>query len=712
MKLVKHPWIAGTLLGALTIAALLLRVWTIRQSLPYVDHPDEPNPINYVVEMLRSGDPNQQFFQKPSLFVYLLLSVLMAHYRWGQMAGVYGEIGQMLITTYTVTTIPGFFLVARWVSAIFGALAVPAAYALCRRGWGGHLAGLAAAAYVAVLPYHLRSSQFATTDVTASFLACLSLGAAMLAMQSGRWRAYLVAGAFAGLAASAKYNAGAVAGAIVVAALVRLVDARAGFDKLSQRERSLSLPAQSPANGAKATPRALSELLKLAAAGLAAVGGFVAGTPYALLSWGQVSGGILRQWGNYDGNNGHYRGAWNAAGYAEFFLYEGLGWAGCAAVLAGIGLLAWRRPRVLLVWLGFALPSLLVHLSRPTHFMQNMIPLLLACALPIGVAVAELSAVASRGLPRGLRQAQATGLGPGEGHASGLRLVFAGLLLATVALPLLALALGYVGRQAGGDGRAQLIAWVEQSVPPGARIAAELKAVPGPTEARWTDVPRLDVHDLAWYRAQGYAYLVGSSKRWEDLEPPESYAPLIGAGPLITFGPRRREEMLGPYLIVLPTGLSADDVPLPLAGEVRFAGARLLGVAMGDPSAEGAPPMLVPTAEFQAGGVLGLRSFWQVDQPFDRDYLIFVHVVDAGGGRPTQRDAAPWQGRFPTTTWRQGTMVVDANDVYLPPGLPPGEYRVIMGLYSPADGARPPATQDGAPLPDSQIEVARFRVVP
>lgn len=707
MKSVKYPWIIWLLLGALTIGALLLRVWTIRQSLPYVDHPDEPNPINYVVEMLRSGDPNQQFFQKPSLFVYLLLSVLTAHYRWGQMAGVYGEIGQMVITTYTVTTIPGFFLAARWVSAIFGALAVLAAYALGRRGWGGHLAGLAGAAYVAVLPYHLRSSQFATTDVTASVLACLSLGAAMLAMHTGRWRAYLVAGAFAGLAASAKYNAGAVAGAIVAAAVVRL------FEVSRQKAEGRSDPQPiTLALGYSPWPDRLKELLKLGAAGLAAIGGFVAGTPYALLSWGQVSGGVLRQWGNYDGNNGHYRGAWNVAGYAEFFLYEGLGWAGCAAVLIGVGLLAWRRPKVLLVWLGFALPSLLVHLSRPTHFMQNMIPLLLACALPIGVAVAELSALLSRRLSRGLRQAQAAGLGPVEGHASGLRMVFAGLLLAAVALPLLALSLEYVGRQAGGDGRVQLIDWVERSVPPGVRIAAELKAVPGPTEARWTDVPRLDVHDLAWYRAQGYAYLVGSSKRWEDLEPPESYAPLIGTGPLITFGPRRREEMLGPYLIVLPTGLSAEDVPLPLAGEVRFAGARLLGVAMGDPSAEGAPPMLVPTAEFQAGGVLGLRSFWQVEQPFDHDYLIFVHVIDANGGRPTQRDAAPWQGRFPTTTWRPGTLVVDTNDVYLPPGLPPGEYRVIMGLYRPTDGSRPPATQDGTPLPDSQVEVARFRVGP
>ncbi|NTU84961.1 MAG: hypothetical protein HGA45_37280, partial [Chloroflexales bacterium] len=131
---------------------------------------------------------------------------------------------------------------------------------------------------------------------------------------------------------------------------------------------------------------------------------------------------------------------------------------------------------------------------------------------------------------------------------------------------------------------------------------------------------------------------------------------------------------------------------------------------VGDPSADGEPPMLAPTAELKAGGVLGLRTFWQVEEPFAQDYFIFVHLIDAAGGRPSQRDAPPWQGRFPTSSWRPGTIVVDANDVYLPPGLAPGEYRVLVGMYDPAGGARPPVTADGAPLPDGVVEVARVRV--
>jgi hypothetical protein len=323
--------------------------------------------------------------------------------------------------------------------------------------------------------------------------------------------------------------------------------------------------------------------------------------------------------------------------------------------------------------------------------MQNMLPLIVACALPVGVAVTELPALLARRAPR-------------------LRPMLLAALLALLALPPLAGSLAYVGRQAAGDSRVQLLAWLDAEVPPGARVAAELKAVPGPSEARWVDVPSLPAHDLAWYRAQGFAYLVGSSKRWGQLAPPASYGPLLERE-VAAFGPLEREEMLGPRLVVIDTGLQANDAALSLDGDVRVGAARLAGVTLGDPSAGGEPPMLRPTREFRAGGVLGIRSFWEPREPFDRDYLIFVHLIDANGGRPTQRDAAPWQGRFPTSSWRPGSLVVDANDVYLPPGMPPGEYRVVMGMYDPATGARPPATRDGVPLPDGQVEVATIRVV-
>ncbi len=722
----RPAWLWWLLAVLIASGALLLRVATIRQSLPYVDHPDEPNPINYVIDMLRTGDPNQHFFQKPSLFVYLLLSALSVHYHLGVAAGTYGDLNQTTITTYLVTTLPGFFIVARWVSASFGALTALAAYSLGERGWGRG-AGLVGALFVALLPYHLKFSQWATTDVTASFMACLSLGAAILAAQSNRWRAYLVAGAFAGFAASAKYNAGIVAGALVVAAIIGSKYSPSPPSPLSLSGRGgVGLPSPLEGEGLGVRGRVGGQLLRLVAAGAAAVVCFVVGTPYSLLSFGEVSGGVLRQWGNYRGENGQYRGAWNIAGYVEFFTSEGLSPLLCVAVFVGLILLGRRRPRMLAVWLGFALPSLLIHLSRPTHFMQNMLPLLVACALPVGVAVVEAGRLVQgsknlyRAVTRGREDAKTRGCEDARTRfgmnldtrylpflGAGVGVIAATILLLPVALTSAA----YVSRQAAGDSRVQLIAWIDQNVPPGTRIAAELKPVPGDTEQRWTDVPLMAAHDMAWYRAQGYAYLVLSAKRWGQPEPTPAYLPLISTGVLVEFGSARRDDMLGSRLLVVATGLASADVPHPIPGELRFGGARLLGLAIGDPSADGRPPMLVPDGTLRPGGVLGLRTFWQVDAPFADDLSIFVHLIDANGGVPTQRDAPPWQGRFPTSTWRAGTMVVDANDVYLPPGLAPGSYRVVLGMFNPATGARPAVTFNGAPVPSGEYEVATITVV-
>jgi hypothetical protein len=169
--------------------------------------------------------------------------------------------------------------------------------------------------------------------------------------------------------------------------------------------------------------------------------------------------------------------------------------------------------------------------------------------------------------------------------------------------------------------------------------------------------------------------------------------------------------MLGPRLVVLSTGLDATHVPAPLEGDGRIGGARLLGVSIGSPAARDAqPPMLVPTETFRAGDVLGLRIFWHVNEALPANQFVFVHILDAAGNRPTQRDAPPWQGRFPTETWRPGTLVVTADDVYLPPGMAPGDYRIVIGMYDPETFARLPATLNGTPVPEEQLEVGRFRV--
>lgn len=647
-------WVA---VGAIVLLGFAIRVWTVRGGLPFVDHPDEPNPINYVVAMLRTGDPNPHFFQKPSLYVYLLLATLTVHYRLGRASGLYGDLSQMLITTYRYTTIPGFFVWGRMLTVVIASLTILAIYALGRRVWG-RAAGLVGALFVALSPFHMRHSQYVTTDVASAWLALLAFSASVAVARAGRWRDYLAAGAFIGLAASTKYNAGVVALTAIVAHAIYW-----------RRDALVRLP-------------------RLIAAGAAALLGFLVGTPYALLSWPEFRQGVLGQVGDYgSGAHGDFVGAWNLRGYLDFFWSDGLGAVACVAAGLGLALLLLRRRAVGALWLSFAAPYLLLHLAQSSHFLRNMTPLIVLSALPIGVAGSALIEWLAARWPR-------------------YRPAFGALVAAALLLPSGAATLAYSTRLARGDTRVQALGWLDANAAPGARIAAELAPLPG--VSRWTESPALTQHDLPWYRQQGYAYLLASSDAWRQWPIPDDYR-RMGA-PLAEFGGSDPRAMLGPHLAIYATDLAASHAPDPPAQATQLGGARFLGAAIGRPDPQ--PPDLALSLgrSFKPGETLGLRTFWQIDQPFDKDYFIFIHVLNADGATVAQRDAPPWQGRFPTSSWRPGGIVVDFDDVPLPAGLPPGEYTLVAGMFDPATGAHPPLRVAGQLDPSDAIQLGVITV--
>jgi 4-amino-4-deoxy-L-arabinose transferase-like glycosyltransferase len=366
--LVQH-W-AAAIAALIVLAAFTMRVWGLRGGLPYVDHPDEPNPINYVVQMLRTGDLNPHFFQKPSLYVYMLLGVLSLHYRLGVQSGLYTGIDQMTVTTHIYTTVPGFFVWGRVLTVVLGSLTVGGVYVLVRRAWNVG-AGLIGALFLATAQFHIQHSQYVTTDVASGLFVLLTFIFALAMAQEGRWRDYLLAGLLSGLAASTKYNVGIIALSIVVA------------------------------HGLYWHREALARTPRLVAAGTASVFGFVLGTPYALLSWPEFVKGLTGQVAAYNsGPQGDIRGAWNVAGYASFFWNEALFAPASVAVLAGIGLLLWRKRAIGLLWLSVAVPYLLLLLAQSTSFLRNFIPLFVLCMLPVGVAADSLISWLARRAPR------------------------------------------------------------------------------------------------------------------------------------------------------------------------------------------------------------------------------------------------------------------------------------------------------------------------
>jgi hypothetical protein len=95
------------------------------------------------------------------------------------------------------------------------------------------------------------------------------------------------------------------------------------------------------------------------------------------------------------------------------------------------------------------------------------------------------------------------------------------------------------------------------------------------------------------------------------------------------------------------------------------------------------------------GDVLPVRLGWQALAPVAADYHVFVHLLDAAGKRAAQSDGQPALWTRPTSSWQPGALVEDRHALSLPADTPPGEYRLVAGLYLPDTGGRL-ATGDGA----------------
>ncbi len=97
----------------------------------------------------------------------------------------------------------------------------------------------------------------------------------------------------------------------------------------------------------------------------------------------------------------------------------------------------------------------------------------------------------------------------------------------------------------------------------------------------------------------------------------------------------------------------------------------------------------------RAGQILPVTFVWRALAVPPADYTVFLQLIAADGSLAAQRDGAPRGGYRPTGTWTPGEQVRDQHGLSLPPALPPGDYRLIAGLYNPADGQRLTAP-DGA----------------
>jgi hypothetical protein len=89
---------------------------------------------------------------------------------------------------------------------------------------------------------------------------------------------------------------------------------------------------------------------------------------------------------------------------------------------------------------------------------------------------------------------------------------------------------------------------------------------------------------------------------------------------------------------------------------------------------------------------LDLTLHWRARERLDVPYKFFVHLYDAESGEVVaQADVMPRDWSYPTTWWEEGEVVSD--EISLPlQDVPPGTYRVGVGVYHPDTGDRLPVT--------------------
>lgn len=84
----------------------------------------------------------------------------------------------------------------------------------------------------------------------------------------------------------------------------------------------------------------------------------------------------------------------------------------------------------------------------------------------------------------------------------------------------------------------------------------------------------------------------------------------------------------------------------------------------------------------QPGGTLVFDLLWRADAKPSTDYTLFVHLRRGSeDARVAGSDAAPVSGSRPTGGWQSGEAITDTRSLALPPDLPAGEYRLVIGWY-------------------------------
>jgi len=91
--------------------------------------------------------------------------------------------------------------------------------------------------------------------------------------------------------------------------------------------------------------------------------------------------------------------------------------------------------------------------------------------------------------------------------------------------------------------------------------------------------------------------------------------------------------------------------------------------------------LALPDYSLSPGDRLPVQLKWRSSQEIERDFTVFVHLVDGDGQIVAQHDQRPFNGRWPTQVWQPGDVYTDLHEIHLPVTIPASSYDIRIGLY-------------------------------
>lgn len=442
-------------LGLILIAAAIARFYQLGHGIPYAIGVDEPELMERVVAMMKSGDFNPHFFHYPGLYFYLLLPVACAKFIVGAAQGQWSALAQV--------TAADFYLWGRALTAALGTATVLLVYLGARR-WGASTA-LFASALMAAAPLHVRESHYVLTDVPTAFFVALAWVLSLRALDRPTWGAFVVAGLVSGLATATKYTAGVSMLMPLVAALI-----------------------------VSASPR-----LPLVAAALGgAVAGFVVGAPYTLLDLPGFLNGFADLLRSYPPRGKDAEPGWSI--YLKHFRLN-FGWMVSVATAGGLALGLWRSVfgadrAAWGVTLLFPVAFFVAIADSGLIYARYLMPLVPAACVFSGAAAAALLSALGGSRPSSIR----------------FRVVAAALSLALLAVPMTT-SYAFNRRIAQPTTAGQAYLWIQQHLPRDSTVLVEKYELrlPG-SRYKVEHVASLVAVSLDEHRAAGVQYVVASSQ--------------------------------------------------------------------------------------------------------------------------------------------------------------------------------------------------------